>query len=87
MATEVKRLTETKTGRDGGGFVFVLNESLAAMFDFLPNSAEQLQGWKSLHLAGGPALNTKSCSLQILHLPLVLAGFGWRTNGRLVPTC
>lgn len=61
MATEVKRLMETETGRDGGGFVFVLNESLAAMFDFLPNSAEQLQGWKSLHLAGGPALNTKSC--------------------------
>lgn len=51
---------ETETERDGGGFGggLVLNESLAVMFDFLPNSlqsprdTEQLQGWKSHHLAG-----------------------------------
>lgn len=73
METEVKRLMagrETETERDGGGFGggLVLNESLAVMFDFLPNSlqsprdTEQLRSWKSHRLAGRTVSNMKSCA-------------------------
>lgn len=50
----------------GGGLV--LNESLAVMFDFLPNSlqppgdAEQLQGWKSQRLADPTVSDMQSCA-------------------------